>query len=83
MLLDYLGQPIAYLQLLNLLKIQAHGAPAGNIRLLNRLNLTVTYSQTDLSGLKAMLNQGQPPIIFVRTGELPYWSFNHCQFYKT
>ena len=58
-----------------MLQIKPHGAPAGNIRLLADLDLTVVYSKTDLAGLEAMLQRGHPVIVFVRTGELPYWMY--------
>lgn len=76
MVLTHLGRAIDYDQLLHLLDIQSYGAPAGNIRRLVALNLTVTYSQTDLAGLQAMLRQGSPIIVFVQTGELPHWRYN-------
>jgi ABC-type bacteriocin/lantibiotic exporter with double-glycine peptidase domain len=76
MALAYLGRAIDYSQLLRLLNIKPHGAPAGNIRLLTNLNLNVVYSQTDPAGLEALLQQGQPVIVFVRTGELSYWTYS-------
>ena len=60
MVLAHLGRGIDYAQLLKLLRIKPHGAPAGNIRLLESLELTVTYSKTDMVGLQAMLQQGYP-----------------------
>ena len=38
-----------------LLKIRSYGAPAGNIRLITQLGLSVTYSVTDLPGLIQLL----------------------------
>jgi hypothetical protein len=76
MALAHLGHAIDYPQLLKLLKIKPYGAPAGNIRLLEDLGLTVVYSKTDLVGLEAMLQEGHPVIVFVRTGELPYWTYS-------
>jgi ABC-type bacteriocin/lantibiotic exporter with double-glycine peptidase domain len=75
MALAYLGRSVDYAQLLKLLKIKSYGAPAGNIRLLAGLNLAIVYSQTDLTGLRAMLRDGWPVIVFVRTAELPYWTY--------
>jgi ABC-type bacteriocin/lantibiotic exporter with double-glycine peptidase domain len=75
MVLTHLGQKIDYPQLLQLLEIKPHGAPARNIRQLAALDLNVTYSQTDLVGLEAMLQQGHPVIVFVRTGGLPHWMY--------
>ena len=71
MVLVHLGHAIDYAQLLRLLKIRPHGAPAGNVRLLEALGVTVVYSKTDMAGLEAMLQQGHPVIVFVRTDELP------------
>ena len=76
MILAHLGQKIDYSQLLQLLNVQPYGAPAGNIQRLIQLNFKATYSQTDMSGLEAMLQQGQPVIVFVRTGELPHWTYS-------
>ncbi len=76
MLLAYLKRPLDYAQLLKLLRIKPYGAPASNIRLLATLNLDVVYSKTDMVGLESMLHLGHPVIVFVRTGELPYWTYN-------
>ena len=76
MVLDYLNRSVDYLVLLQLLKIKPFGAPASNIRLLEQLSLSVTYRVTDVAGLESMLAQGQPVIVFVRTGELPYWDYS-------
>ncbi len=76
MVLTHLGRGIDYTRLLRLLKVKSYGAPAGNIRLLESLDLAVTYSKTDMAGLQAMLQQGYPVIVFVRTGDLPYWTYS-------
>ncbi len=76
MVLNHLNRPIDYAQLLDLLKIKSFGAPAGNIRLLTRHDLSVTYSVTDMAGLEGLIKQGHAVIVFVRTGELPYWKYD-------
>ena len=76
MVLTHLDRAMDYAGLLSLLRIRPYGAPAGNIRLLASLNLNVVYSKTDMAGLEAMLQQGHPVIVFVRTGELPYWEYS-------
>lgn len=76
MVLAFLRRTVDYTRLLRLLRIRPHGAPAGNVRLLASLDLTVVYSKTDMAGLEAMLQQGHPVIVFVRTGELPYWTYS-------
>lgn len=56
------------------------GAPAFNVRNLERLGLRVEYHQGTLRVLHAHLESRCPPIVFVKTGELPYWDFdvNHA-----
>lgn len=76
MVLDYLNHSIDYPRLLQLLKSKPIGAPASNIRVLEQLNLSVTYRVTDMGGIENLLAQGQPVIVFVRTGELPYWDYS-------
>ena len=76
MILDALDQHLEYVELLRLLRIRAYGAPASNVRLLSTLGFDVTYSATNLAGLEALLQQGHCVILFVRTGELPYWSYS-------
>ena len=76
MVLSYLGHSVDYTQLLRLLNIQRYGAPAGNVRLLMRWDFNVRYSKTDMQGLETLLQNGNPVIVFVLTGELPYWSYN-------
>lgn len=76
MLLDHLGLTRGYSDLRQLLRIRSYGAPASNIRLLAQLGLNVTYSVTDLSGLFQLLQQGLPVIVFLRTGDLPYWKYS-------
>lgn len=76
MILDSLGRGIDYSRLLQLLGIKNYGAPAGNIRFLVQLGLNVEYSVTDSVGVFRMLAEGKPLIVFVRTGDLPYWKQN-------
>jgi len=75
MVLDYLGAAVPYADLLKLLRIRSFGAPAGNIHQLERLSLSVSYRVTNMGGLEELLTSGQPVIVFVRTGELPYWNY--------
>jgi ABC-type bacteriocin/lantibiotic exporter with double-glycine peptidase domain len=76
MVLAHIGRAVDYADLLRLLKIKPHGAPAGNICLLASPNLNVVYSKTGVVGLEAMLRQGQPVIVFVRSGGLPHWAYS-------
>lgn len=75
MVLSYWQRDVTYSALLLLLRIQPYGAPASNIRFLSNLGVSVIYSSTNVSGLQSLLDQGNPVIVFVRTGELPYWTY--------
>ena len=76
MVLAHLGHSVPYVKVLRELKVKSYGAPASNIKLLVRWNLTVTYSISDMAGLETLLTEGHPVIVFLRTGELPYWQIN-------
>ena len=74
MMLLYLGRPTNYDQLLKLLRIKADiGAPISNVRRLERLGVDVAYRQGSLSDLHNHLDNSQPCLTPVQTGELPYW----------
>ena len=49
------------------------GAPASNVTRLRSDTLDVTFTFGDLDDLRAYLNQGHPPIVFVQAGEFPHW----------
>ncbi len=76
MVLDYLGQPLAYDDLLRLLDTRPYGTVTRNVLRLTRLGLSVMYREGTLAGLRDWLDRGQPVIALVKTGELPYWSYN-------
>jgi ABC-type bacteriocin/lantibiotic exporter with double-glycine peptidase domain len=71
----HIGRSYPYADLLKRLGIRSYGAPASNILRLADSTYGVIYSQTDMNGLHAYLDRGLPVIVFVRTQELPYWSF--------
>jgi len=73
MILEYLGRPTDYARLVTLLGIRDFGAPSSNIRQLAKLGLSVSFRQGAPGDLAAHLLHGEPCIVFLRTGELPYW----------
>jgi ABC-type bacteriocin/lantibiotic exporter with double-glycine peptidase domain len=75
MALAYWGRDSSYPELMKRLEIRSYGAPARNILHLASAHLQVTYSHSNLAGLERLLADGLPAIVFVRTGELPYWSY--------
>jgi ABC-type bacteriocin/lantibiotic exporter with double-glycine peptidase domain len=75
MALAYWGHDSPYQELLQRLEIKPYGAPASNILHLASARLQVVYSNGDSGGLEGFLKQGFPAIVFVRTGDLPYWTY--------
>lgn len=74
MILVYLGVSITYKRLLKLLQVRSQiGAPASSIHKLEQLGITVVYQQGTLAELHSHLANGRPCIVFLKTGELPYW----------
>lgn len=49
------------------------GTAASNVRNLNRFGIEVTFIEGSLPYLRDLLRRQIPCIIFLRTGELPYW----------
>ena len=74
MVLDYLGLTVAYERLTNLLRIGPGGAPFRNLRFLAQLGVEITIRQGTVDSLTASIRSGQPPLVFVDTSELPYWT---------
>jgi hypothetical protein len=75
MMLNAIGIDVPYRRLLSILEIQSWGTAHRNIQLLERLRLDIQidYQQGVLDDLRAALNAGYPPAVFLQAGELPYW----------
>ena len=76
MILEYLGRPLAYDDLLHLLDTTPYGTITRNVLRLTRTGFSVIYREGTLAELRALLDHGQPVIALIKTGELPYWSYN-------
>ncbi|MGB0385764.1 MAG: cysteine peptidase family C39 domain-containing protein [Ardenticatenaceae bacterium] len=74
MVLNYLKIPFSYSRLLKLLRVQWFGTAHSNIRYLTRLGVRVIHKQGTLTELHQHLLLNRPCIVFVKTGELPYWN---------
>ena len=72
MVLEYLGRPLAYNDLLQLLDTRPYGTVTRNVLRLTRLGFSVIYREGALAELRDWLDRGQPVIALVNTGELPY-----------
>jgi len=73
MVLDYIGRPCPYQQLLSILGTKAIGTPSSNILRLAQLGVSVIYKAGSLEELELHIAQGRPCIVFLDTTELPYW----------
>lgn len=73
MVLDHLGHPVAYPELLRLLGVGEFGAPAGRLARLASRGVAVEYGEGTWETLETIIDDDQPVIVLVRTGELPYW----------
>ena len=76
MVLDFLGKPLTYDDLLRLLGTTPYGTVTRNVLRLTRLDLSITYREGTLAELIDLLDHRQPVIVLVKTGELPYWSYS-------
>lgn len=74
MVLNFIGRPMAYRRLIRILEIKdAFGTPSFKIRKLEQFGVRVIYNQGNFDILQKHLQARQPCIVFVKTGELPYW----------
>jgi len=74
MVLNFTRISVSYHRLLKVLDVESgFGTPAFKIRNLSRLGIKVDYRQGSIQELRNHLQVGQPCIVFLRTGDLPYW----------
>jgi len=74
MVLAYNGIDYHYSQLLRLLRIQPHGTAFSALNALASLGVEVQIGRGSRSDLERHLDSGTPPILFVNTGMLSYWT---------
>jgi ABC-type bacteriocin/lantibiotic exporter with double-glycine peptidase domain len=74
MVLAYLGHPLPYEQLVELLGTRWFGTPFRHIKRLERLGLKVTITELSLAELTNHLQAGLPIIAYVYTTDLSYWT---------
>jgi hypothetical protein len=76
MALDFIGQPVEYNKILQILETTPYGAVASQVTHLSTMGLTVIYEEGLLADLYPILDKNLPVITLVRTGELPHWSWD-------
>lgn len=76
MILAFLDYKIAEDDLASLLGTQYFGTPAPHLHRLTRLGFHVRYESTALETVQNHLINGVPCLLFVQTGDLPYWHEN-------
>lgn len=74
MVLAYWQRPLPYAQLLKRLRIGPAGAPYHNLKYLASSDLLVQIQSGQLTDLVSCLDAQIPPVVFVHTGELSYWT---------
>ena len=76
MVLAYLGIRQTQAALNRLLGLTSIGTSYSNIRRLTALGVGVTLAYGAEEELRAAIERATPPIVFVKTGDLPYWHDN-------
>src|SRR6266571_6216989 len=76
MVLAYYGHSHSEVELRQLLRTGPRGTPARNIAHVTSLGFEVDVQFSTVAELAATLLAGTPPIVFVDTGSLGYWSID-------
>src|SRR5205807_4926843 len=76
MVLTYYGRACSEDEVRQLLGTGPQGTSARAILRVAALRFDVQLRFTNLGELNAALNAGTPPVVFVNTGDLDYWSFD-------
>lgn len=76
MVLEFFGYTTSEAKLARRLDTQEFGTPAPNLHRLEQLGFAVIYESVTLAALRANLDTGLPCLVFVLTGDLPYWNEN-------
>lgn len=75
MVLAGLGLVISQAELNRLFELTPAGVPLSRLDRLQRYRIQVTIHRNgDLPDLRQAIEQNTPPIVFIRTAPLPYWS---------
>lgn len=72
----YFGIPVTQKDVAYWLGTTDIGTPSSRIERLSNRGYSVTYGEGSQSALGEWLSRNIPTILFVRTGELPYWKID-------
>jgi ABC-type bacteriocin/lantibiotic exporter with double-glycine peptidase domain len=73
MALQHIGIIQSQANLNRLFGLRPEGTPSSRVQRLGTIGVEVVYASGDELALREAIDRGVPPIIFVDTGELPYW----------
>jgi ABC-type bacteriocin/lantibiotic exporter with double-glycine peptidase domain len=76
MILAYLHEPVDVARIARLLDTEEFGSIASRIHRLADWEYAVIYQSGSLAMLHDLIAAATPPIVFVWTGDLPYWTVN-------
>jgi ABC-type bacteriocin/lantibiotic exporter with double-glycine peptidase domain len=77
MVLEYLHIHVGYARLLRLLRVGPIGTAFGNLAGLTTLGVSVLVDNGTITDIRRFLESGLPVIVFLDTGELAYWNYEH------
>lgn len=76
MVAAYWQHPVLQADVARWLETRGIGTPASHIQRMARRGFEVTYNTGSLADLEVWLEDQTPLILFIRTGELPYWAID-------
>lgn len=72
----YWQEPLYQADVARWLQTSELGTPSSRVQRLTQYGFEVVYQSGSLELLRNWLHRQSPPILFVRTGSLPYWPFD-------
>jgi hypothetical protein len=76
MVTAYWGEPLYQPDIARWLGTKPMGTPSSRVSRLTHYGFDVLYQEGSLERLESWLSQKVPAILFLRTGELPYWQID-------
>lgn len=76
MTLQFIGILKSQQEINRQLGLTSVGVPSSHIQRLSGPSISIFYGAGDEQTLRASIDRGSPPIVFLATGDLPYWKVN-------